>query len=551
MNNFFKKIIFVFTLSLSFFVFSGEKAEACEISSFNARPPGWFTINEYSDETPPYIYFDVQTQNCDTQAGNVLNFVIQNIDLDIIGGPSIDVYDIQNIRVRIKQAGSTSSQGGFVNFETTNSNFTIPLIVGEDGNLGSCDGLAGFDDCQLFLKIYNTSAPGSPQIFAVDSAGLGIQYDCDILCNEDWRLGCPQGAGVPPNVLEYGAPNICSTDTGTIDITTHPTGVTGTPTSVISDNYSTEPLAPLPGFAGNPNLGQWFESLFTLLIVIAGILALIMIVVGGITYVTSESFGGKGKGKEYIINAIIGLVLALGAWVILNTINPNLAEDLNLTIPTQTLSIGDADYWSGSAQTDQSGTITANSPLPDIGLVCPMGGGPSSIPGIIDSFAGKTTYRWGGKGGPLPQGGQFKLSPGEQANGPYMCQGPNGSVPCRSFCPDNSVCLDCSGFVNQVRRCSGLPTFSGTSSMVNDPAAIAIESNNISSNGQSVTINGASYNFVPGDILVWNGHVVIYYGDGKIAESAGAVTTNTNIKISNLSSYSGKNRITHLIKVNP
>lgn len=349
MNNFFKKIIFVFTLSLGFFVFSGVDAEACEISSFNARPPGWFTINEYSDETPPYIYFDVQTQNCDTQTGNVLNFVIQNVDLDIIGGPSVEVYDIQNIRVRIKQAGSTSSQGGFVNFETTNSNFTIPLIVGEDGNLGSCDGLAGFDDCQLFLKIYNTSAPGSPQIFAVDSAGLGIQYDCDVLCNEDWRVGCPQGAGVPPNVLDYGAPNICSTDTGTVDITTHPTGTTGTPTSVISDDYSTEPLAPLPGFTGNPNLGQWFESLFTLLIVIAGILALIMIVVGGITYVTSESFGGKGKGKDYIINAIIGLVLALGAWVILNTINPNLAEDLNLTIPSVSLDGPTQEWDNGNA----------------------------------------------------------------------------------------------------------------------------------------------------------------------------------------------------------
>jgi len=80
-------------------------------------------------------------------------------------------------------------------------------------------------------------------------------------------------------------------------------------------------------------LGGWLKSLFTILIAIAGILALIMIIVGGVTYMTSDAFGKKQDGKNYIINAIAGLILALGAWVILNTINPDLAQDLNIEIP--------------------------------------------------------------------------------------------------------------------------------------------------------------------------------------------------------------------------
>jgi cell wall-associated NlpC family hydrolase len=417
-------------------------------------------------------------------------------------------------------------------------------------------------DCFIYLKIYKNTGSSTPfqlmyELGSGDNPMLIYQcadQDCGML--EDELFVIPSNACFSPNNPQNTNNGLvpymgsCPLSSSTISVTT----INGSNSGGIlgSNEYSTEPLAPLPGFTGNPDLGQWLESLFTILIVIAGLLALIMIIVGGITYITSESFGDKGKGKSYIMNAIAGLVLALGAWVILNTINPNLAEDLNIKIPTVSLSIGDADSFSSSESTDSSGTITGNTPLPNIGLVCPMNGGSSSVASIIDSFENKTTYRWGGKGGPLPVGGRFKLSPSEQSGGPQTCTNSDGGqAECRSFCPIDSVCLDCSGFVNQVRRCSGLPTYSGTSSMVNNQDAIPVDMDNLSSDGQSIIINGAQYTLQSGDILVWNGHVVMYYGAGQIAESAGALTTNSNIKKSQLSSYVGKNRITHLIKVNP
>ena len=64
MNKFIKNFFAFLILSLGFFTFSGvSKAEACEIvaSGTNLRPAGWFTVNQYSDSAPPYVYFDIKT----------------------------------------------------------------------------------------------------------------------------------------------------------------------------------------------------------------------------------------------------------------------------------------------------------------------------------------------------------------------------------------------------------------------------------------------------------------------------------------------------------
>lgn len=553
MNKYLKIAIVACLAVFGVSVYSNVYAQLaqCEVTSAAFRPSG-VELNDFGDDNRPYLHFDVQTN------GNCNRLEVQFLTGPYEDDPTVTPVVLSSYDVRIGPSWNNPTNVPY----SSDSDFTLTFLVGEVGNQGTnCN--SPFSNgqnmaCNIQAKIINRTAtwtltngqilPTSQDVTFGQSIrevpfSQGVRYYCDGSCDMPW------GPCDSSSVLPYG--NTCYLQNGTINVTTFGNDPAEGAT-VVGGEFSTTPLAPLPGFSGNPDLGQWLESLFTILIVIAGILALIMIIVGGITYITSESFGDKGKGKSYIINAIVGLILALGSWVILNTINPDLAEDLNITIPGVSLSIGDADYFSAVDSTDSSGTITSNTPLPNIGLVCPTGGGSASVASVIDSFTNKTTYRWGGKGGPLPSGGKFKLSPGEQSNGPYMCTNSDGSeAECRSFCPDNSVCLDCSGFINQVRRCSGLPTYSGTSSMVTSPDAVAIDMNNLSSDARSITIGGAAYTFQPGDILVWSGHVVIYYGDGKIAESAGALTANTNIKKTPLSSYSGKDRITHLIKVNP
>ncbi len=61
-------------------------------------------------------------------------------------------------------------------------------------------------------------------------------------------------------------------------------------------------------------------------------MAFVMITLGGITYATSDSVFGKHDGKTFIQNAIWGLILVIGSWVILNTINPKIL-DFTLSLP--------------------------------------------------------------------------------------------------------------------------------------------------------------------------------------------------------------------------
>lgn len=97
-------------------------------------------------------------------------------------------------------------------------------------------------------------------------------------------------------------------------------------------------LAPLPGIGetddGKTNLQTYLPAVFSLAIGIAAAMAFVMITLGGVTYATSDAVFQKSQGKEWITNAIWGLVLVIGAWVILNTINPQILKfDLSLERP--------------------------------------------------------------------------------------------------------------------------------------------------------------------------------------------------------------------------
>ena len=94
-------------------------------------------------------------------------------------------------------------------------------------------------------------------------------------------------------------------------------------------------LEPLPGITKPDGVTATFATyipgIFSLMIGIAGLLAVIMIVYGGLQYLTTEAFQGKGDAKETIKNALWGLLLTIASWLILNTVSPNLVKfDLNI-----------------------------------------------------------------------------------------------------------------------------------------------------------------------------------------------------------------------------
>lgn len=116
-----------------------------------------------------------------------------------------------------------------------------------------------------------------------------------------------------------------------------------TPMSASSTNYV--PIAPVNTEEGNctqntdgtiscivdtsssgGGFGKYFNFLIKFFIGICAVLAMLMIVYGGIEYMTGEAMSEKADGKGKIVAALMGLLLAVGAYAILNTINPQLLD---------------------------------------------------------------------------------------------------------------------------------------------------------------------------------------------------------------------------------
>lgn len=76
----------------------------------------------------------------------------------------------------------------------------------------------------------------------------------------------------------------------------------------------------------NIGLGNFLSMVFNYGIGIAGALAVVMIVWGGVEIMLSESVFSKDAGKKKVKDAIMGLLLALFSWLILNIINPEILK---------------------------------------------------------------------------------------------------------------------------------------------------------------------------------------------------------------------------------
>ena len=113
------------------------------------------------------------------------------------------------------------------------------------------------------------------------------------------------------------------------------------------------------------DIGSYFSEMYQLGVGIATALAVLMVIWGGVEYVTTDAIGGKEEGKQKVQNAILGLLLALGSYLILQTINPKLLETnltidkidtAGITVKTGALPVTTAastNAWSGWNQTKQ------------------------------------------------------------------------------------------------------------------------------------------------------------------------------------------------------
>ncbi len=102
-------------------------------------------------------------------------------------------------------------------------------------------------------------------------------------------------------------------------------------------------LAPIPGLTciddtgsdtrcAKGGIGEYLNIIFKIGIGLCGVLAVVMLVINFIGYMSSESFTEKAHFKQKFWGPIGGLLLALAAYAILTTINPSLTGKDGLTI---------------------------------------------------------------------------------------------------------------------------------------------------------------------------------------------------------------------------
>lgn len=87
-----------------------------------------------------------------------------------------------------------------------------------------------------------------------------------------------------------------------------------------------QPIVPLPGVTSEMTFGEYINQIFTLVISLSAILAVLVIIYGGFEYMTSSAGISKKNGMERIQGAVTGLLLLLSITLMLRIINPCLLE---------------------------------------------------------------------------------------------------------------------------------------------------------------------------------------------------------------------------------
>jgi hypothetical protein len=90
-----------------------------------------------------------------------------------------------------------------------------------------------------------------------------------------------------------------------------------------------QPLVGIPGVtdASNQGFGDYINALYRLSISLAALLAVIKIVAAGAKYMLSDIVTSKESAKDDIRGALVGLLIILGAFIILNTINTDITNN--------------------------------------------------------------------------------------------------------------------------------------------------------------------------------------------------------------------------------
>lgn len=201
------------------------------------------------------------------------------------------------------------------------------------------------------------------------------------------------------------------------------------------------PLAPINNLTtgdavNSPDLANFFNALYKYLIGASAVLAIIMIMWGGMEISTQDSIGAHSEGKERITQAILGLIIVLSPVLVFSIINPailNLSIGLKpLILPPVTSGGNETTELTARATTFanalvQAGRVGNNRLYPCDTIDCATAKQACtrarSTPGFTDSYSGEKLC--------LKAGGQMSSEP------------PSEAIGCRGRHPEEFLIISC------------------------------------------------------------------------------------------------------------
>lgn len=103
-------------------------------------------------------------------------------------------------------------------------------------------------------------------------------------------------------------------------------------------DYPTLPGGPVVQCAGTSciTIAQYIQYVFIFAFMVVGIIGVVSLVIGGIQYFASSvSPEQKNNAKDRILNTILGIILLMFSFILLNTINPSIVNPRTTVLPIQ------------------------------------------------------------------------------------------------------------------------------------------------------------------------------------------------------------------------
>lgn len=150
--------------------------------------------------------------------------------------------------------------------------------------------------------------------------------------------GCPAGQSCTPESDPSVSPLLLKSYIGANCVSTQENATDDE--STLPDPVTFTPNVEIPGFPTTTKVngrtaGDYIRALYVYFVGVVGVFAVVMIMYAGFIWITAAGNAGKiTQAKEQMNGAVIGLILMLTSFLLLQLVNPELVKLRDLNLPT-------------------------------------------------------------------------------------------------------------------------------------------------------------------------------------------------------------------------